>query len=679
MKSNFSQRVARLARSLWWQPTLRAVAPPHFRPTLLCLEDRAVPSTLTVTNLADSGDGSLRFELAQAQNGDTIVFDNALQGTITLTSGELQISQSVTIQGPGAANLSISGNNASRVFEVMGGADVTLEGLTITGGLASASASGSVTGSGGGIYIDHGAALRLLDSVVTGNTANEVPTSAAGRSFSGSGGGIYVDSGASLTLTGSAVTGNTANTVLVQGLPFVENFTGTGGGIYNAGTLTASDSTISGNIANEGTAQLPGGFPADSDFGYGGGVYNLGTMTLTDSTVKGNTASAGSSSSSSLGEGGGLQSFGTLSLSHVTVSGNIANSATVTDLLNSAATGFGGGLSSTGTTTVEASTFVGNIANTASAIATRADGFQINAQTRGFGGGIVNTGDNTFLPGSILTIMDSTFSGNIANSGAASSPSFANADGEGGGIFNADGNTLTITTSQLSGNTGNAGRASAADGFAGVTGYGGGISSGGALTASATILYGNTANSGAAPGIIAGGGGIYSADFYPMALTNLAVSNNTANTASGASELDASGGGIWASGGTITDCAVSGNVVNSGSGIGTIHLSGGGIYDGGGLRVDHSQIFSNTLNTAPDSGLGQDSSMAGGGIYVAGRSTLRLDQSLVAGNFALQTPSDIDVQGGPDGGYVDPASANNLIGPGGSGGLVDGVNGNVVL
>jgi hypothetical protein len=53
-----------------------------------------------------------------------------------------------------------------------------------------------------------------------------------------------------------------------------------------------------------------------------------------------------------------------------------------------------------------------------------------------------------------------------------------------------------------------------------------------------------------------------------------------------------------------------------------------------------------------------------------------VNESVLVGNFALDTPSDIDVH---DGGQVDPASANNLIGPGGSGGLVNGVNGNVVL
>src|SRR5262249_20968210 len=116
MKSTFSQRVARLARSLWRRPAPRAAAPPPFRPALDGLEDRALPSTLTVLNLNDAGAGSLREELARAQDGDTVVFAPRLRGTITLTSGELQVGKDVTIQGPGAGRLAVSGNHDSRVF-----------------------------------------------------------------------------------------------------------------------------------------------------------------------------------------------------------------------------------------------------------------------------------------------------------------------------------------------------------------------------------------------------------------------------------------------------------------------------------------------------------------------------------------------------------------------------------
>src|SRR5260370_37495043 len=74
-----------------------------FRPALEALEDRWVPSTLTVLNNLDSGAGSLRAEIAVAHNGDAIVFAPSLTGqTITLTSGELLLKHSLTIAGPGA-------------------------------------------------------------------------------------------------------------------------------------------------------------------------------------------------------------------------------------------------------------------------------------------------------------------------------------------------------------------------------------------------------------------------------------------------------------------------------------------------------------------------------------------------------------------------------------------------
>src|SRR5690348_3696697 len=73
-------------------------------------------ATITVTNTNDTGPGSLRQALANANNGDTINF--AISGTITLTSGELLVSKNVTISGPGAATLTVDGNFTSRVFHI---------------------------------------------------------------------------------------------------------------------------------------------------------------------------------------------------------------------------------------------------------------------------------------------------------------------------------------------------------------------------------------------------------------------------------------------------------------------------------------------------------------------------------------------------------------------------------
>src|SRR5262249_10927171 len=94
------------------------------------LEDRSVPSTLTVVNDADSGAGSLWAAITAAHNGDTIAFTPSLIGdTITLTSGELVVNKSLDILGPGAAKLTVSGNDAGRVFNVVNpNAKVTIAG-----------------------------------------------------------------------------------------------------------------------------------------------------------------------------------------------------------------------------------------------------------------------------------------------------------------------------------------------------------------------------------------------------------------------------------------------------------------------------------------------------------------------------------------------------------------------
>src|SRR5262249_51883596 len=124
----------------------RRRTPPQKRParSSLCghrldfLEDRSVPSTLTVLNNFDSGAGSLRDAIAAAHNGDTVVFASSLAGqTITLTSGELIVNKSLELDGLGAANLTVSGNGTSRVFDIVKpGANVAIAGLTISQGFA---------------------------------------------------------------------------------------------------------------------------------------------------------------------------------------------------------------------------------------------------------------------------------------------------------------------------------------------------------------------------------------------------------------------------------------------------------------------------------------------------------------------------------------------------------------
>src|SRR5690242_18049155 len=80
---------------------------------------RSGAATITVTTAADSGPGSLRAAVAQANidsPGDAINFDLPMGSTITLTTGQISITNTMSISGPGASKLTIDGNNSSRIF-----------------------------------------------------------------------------------------------------------------------------------------------------------------------------------------------------------------------------------------------------------------------------------------------------------------------------------------------------------------------------------------------------------------------------------------------------------------------------------------------------------------------------------------------------------------------------------
>jgi hypothetical protein len=168
---------------------------------------------ITVTNTNDSGPGSLRQALADANDGDTINFA-AWPGTIGLTSGELLVARSITISGPGAENLAVNGNAKNRVFHVTGG-NVTISGLTITNGNASGIQRG------GGIYNDH-STLTVNNSTINGNVA---------------GGGIYNDGqssgAATLQINNSIINANSNDGI--------DNYAAYGG--YAAAQINSSSIT----------------------------------------------------------------------------------------------------------------------------------------------------------------------------------------------------------------------------------------------------------------------------------------------------------------------------------------------------------------------------------------------------------------------------------------------------
>src|SRR5262249_28185971 len=113
----------------------RLTGRPHRRRILLYIEDlegRCVPTT--VTTLADAGAGSLRQAILDTPAGGTVDFQPGLSGTITLTSGELAINKDLTVAGPGADVVTVSGNHASRVFNIARTFTVDISGLTIADG-----------------------------------------------------------------------------------------------------------------------------------------------------------------------------------------------------------------------------------------------------------------------------------------------------------------------------------------------------------------------------------------------------------------------------------------------------------------------------------------------------------------------------------------------------------------
>jgi uncharacterized protein (TIGR03118 family) len=140
------------------------------------LEDRTVPSTLSVTSADDNGSaGTLRAVIASAQSGDTIKFAHSLAGqTMELKLGELVINKSLAIEGPGASKLTISGNNTGRVFDISGSTtNVEIDDLTIAEGRAASTTALGLLGPvalGGGI-LNNGAHVTLSGVTLTDNQA----------------------------------------------------------------------------------------------------------------------------------------------------------------------------------------------------------------------------------------------------------------------------------------------------------------------------------------------------------------------------------------------------------------------------------------------------------------------------------------------------------------------------
>jgi predicted outer membrane repeat protein len=353
---------------------------------VLLLYAVAIPAhatTITVTNTNDSGPGSLRQALRDANDGDTINF--AVTGTVTLTSGGLPINKNITISGPGADQLSIDGNQTILVFGVFSGNAATICGLTVRNAQFGVLNEGTLTvsnsavsgnsevglfnegvltasncvisdNSGDGLYNGH-AILNVSDCIINGNSYSGIYNyNSHGPSSSVKHGNDRRDaskidgpSPGDLTIANSIISDNSEHgiyndggyvTILNSRLTGNSDGQDSGGGAIKSGSfktpgsVTVFNSTISGNSAS----------------GDGGGIYADYTgVTVVNSTISGNSAEY---------IGGGISSGWGVMIVNSTISGNSTGDPDY---------GYGGGVHSP-TVTITNSTVSGNSAATCGGI-----------------------------------------------------------------------------------------------------------------------------------------------------------------------------------------------------------------------------------------------------------------------------------------------------------------------
>ena len=524
--------------------------------------------TSSVPNLVASpgSDGiSLREAIIASNNTlapDFIHFDrNVLSGNLTslirLTDGELEITDSLTIDGSSAIDVTITGDadgddvtdadfitdvaasfggvagvaddlldDNSRVFNFTANTgDLMLTGLTITGGRTTEdnefiASSRETTHSGAGIRFVSSGQFDIAASSVSGNSTEGADAS---------GGAIYTASG-SITLVESEVSDNSTGGYFASG----------GGIATGSGTVSLTDSEVSGNSAKH----------------QGGGISSIsGDVTLNDSVIFGNSTDGIRSS-----YGGGIN----------TVSGAITSvNSSVSSNLTTGFTSDGGGIhTNSGAITLTGSSVDGNsttgdssngggIASVSGAVTLNDSSVQGNSTTGDFasGGGLHSRGPRAGEGPSLTlyrsTVSENSTSGDFSRGGGInrelgpvvlvestiSANSTAGLYAGGGGIFHGF-SALDVSSSTISGNS------TAADGS-----RGGGVHAGGPVMVTRSTISGNSTT-----GLRSEGGGVFTTD--ELTLVSSTVVDNFAGD---------EGGGIFSETESLTieNSIVAGNIHNA--------------------------------------------------------------------------------------------------------------------
>ncbi|HEX6152994.1 MAG TPA: Ig domain-containing protein [Solirubrobacterales bacterium] len=554
--------------------------------------------------------------IAGASSGETVDFDASLEGeTIVLTSGAINVDKSLTIDGPGASELTIDGDHAGQILAVTAG-NLSISGLSFVnaagpenGGAIAQTGTGSLSvsncaftgntaggaggaddysnlGHGGAIYVSESSGPTFVsDSFFSGNSAG----GAGGAGFQsglGSGGAIW-DRGESLAVSDSTFIANTAGGVGGAGM---QSGVGAGGAIQKAGGLSL---TVTGSEFTANTAGGNGGGEEASGRGHGGAVYvsrpeeEAPSLTIVDSSFTDNAAGAdgGDGKISGMGEGGAVEHYsaGPLSVSDATFEGNSAGGAGGAGgvgFIFGPATGSGGGLGGAifvdqlaSSTSVTDSVFTGNTAG--------GDGGNGGLSGRGEGGAF--KGHSATGP---VTIARSTFTENIAGGRDGGGSGSGAAVGGAINSFSA----LTVTDSTF---TDNAAAGQGGDGE-GAFGFGGAISNHNnvsPLIVSGSTFTGNTAGGQGEPGA---GGAIRagSVSARPASISNSTFVGNAAGGGGAAGE----GGAIEVDGAvtaTLTGVTIDENEVGAGG-------AGAGIVGAGDVIAKATIVSGNTGATNCD-------------------------------------------------------------------------------
>jgi hypothetical protein len=365
-----------------------------------------------VTNLGDSGAGSLRQAVIDTTDGGAVTFQTGLTGTITLSTGEIALAKSLTIFGPGYGILTVKAASGQRIFNVTGSGAFDVRNLTLQGGGGTVGGEGGLirsvvylniedcvledgqaSGDGGAVYLS-GGDLRCDDCIFQNNI-----------STGGDGGALHMEDSSEFHIDECTFFSNAA---YING-GAISLYNVTGGGmwscpVYQNDAVTGKGggmSVISGDIylytcsvfSNEAAASHGGGIYASGGdltldqgcqissniaAGAGGGIYSyLGSVTLVDSTMTGNTANG---HDNGVG-GGGIAKIGGSGTYPLAIINSIVSE-------NQANGGLAGGAYGGCSTDIRQSTFHGN-------------------QSQGNGGG-------AYLAGDWNTLKQSTFSRNIS-------------------------------------------------------------------------------------------------------------------------------------------------------------------------------------------------------------------------------------------------------------------------